>query len=472
MTWTLALSLLEIAWVLGIGLVIVLEKRSPLATTTWILGMALLPYVGLFIWFTFGPRRLRKRRSDRARVRESIDATWPFLLREAESEETADPAVRALQSLAANAMSAPVWPGNDVRLLRNGTESYRAIGEAVQAAKHHVHVEFYIFAMDATGKRFRDLLIEKRRAGVEVRILVDGVGSRWNAAFTRPMEEAGIEFASFNPVAIWRLGSAFNARNHRKLVVCDGRVAFTGGLNVADEYIGVPPDVSGWRDTHARFEGPAAQAFQRLFLQDWNYATGRSLHSPAYFEHGGNAGPHVVQVVGSGPDDAWHSVEQLVVAAINGASTRVRITTPYFIPDEPLFTTLVSAALRGVDVQVLVPRRSDSELVLAASRSYFDELLSAGVRLYEYLPTMLHAKTMTIDGRLAFVGTANMDPRSFRLNYELTGIAYCEPTARELDDLFERDLTVSKEVTREDRAALPMIERIRESTARIFTPVL
>lgn len=475
--WTL-FALVELAYVIPLAIVIVLEKRPPLATIAWLLGLAVLPVAGFAVWFLLGPRRLRRRRTRREemrrRMRVSFDA-WDVLRGESRGtlSDRVDAWERQLIALGLNGSAAPVSGGNEVTVLLNGTNTFRALAEAIRAARHHVHVEYYIFADDRIGRRFRDLLIEKAREGVEVRLLVDAVGSIWlRSTFLKPLIDAGGEVGFFNPVAFTRWRPALNLRNHRKIVVVDGEVGFTGGINVGDEYAGLDPSVGHWRDTHVRLRGPAVKGLQLVFLEDWSFTTGKGVSGPDYFRQVPQVGDEIVQVCASGPDDLWSSTEQMLFAAITGARDRIRLTTPYFVPDGPVLRALETAALRGIDIELLVPRRSDSRVVTAAARSYYDELLKAGMHIREYLPGMLHAKTMTVDGHLAFIGTANLDVRSFRLNYEVTAVIYGRETAAELDAAFEHDRLFSREITLDDRTNMRMRDRLLEASARLLSPLL
>jgi cardiolipin synthase len=385
-----------------------------------------------------------------------------------------DPRLRQIMALALNNSEAPLTSGNAVRVLRNGTETFPALEEAIDRAKHHLHLEYYIFDPDEVGTRVRDLLVAKAKAGVEVRLLCDAIGSAaLGPRFLAPLTKAGGEVAFFNRVTVARLvRPLLNFRNHRKIVVADGEVGLTGGLNIADEYAGLDKETGIVRDTHVLIEGPAVRALQLLFLEDWNFATGRSLGAPALFGSGAEKGDALVQIVGSGPDKSWKAIQQVYFSAITNARDRVLITTPYFVPDPAISTALCTAALRGVDVQLLLPRRADSRVGSAAARSYYDELLAAGVRIFEYLPGFLHAKTVVVDGLYASIGSANFNSRSFALDFEVNALLYSSAHAEELEAIFRQDLTVSREVTVESRAQIGFGGRLAEGAARLLSPLL
>lgn len=485
----------------------------------WILALVALPYVGFVIFFLLGPRRLVRKRlkHKRARRRVKQEGLQPMQIErlssrlsapgdgsrpdqravrsfeqevEADSEAAmVDPRIRQLDLLATNAGEPAMDICEAVKILHDAASTYDAIEAAIGKAKHHIHVAYYIFDSGRAGTRLCDALVERAQAGVMVRVLVDGVGS---AAMTRGMikrmRDAGIKFARFNPVALSRIRSRIDFRNHRKIVVVDGTVGFTGGINICDDY--VPEFLAAakkersskkrvkrghpapWRDTHLRLEGDAVRWLQLTFLDDWNYTTGYVPREEAYFPTCKGLGKEKVQIVASGPDRDSEPIQKMYFAAIALAKTRVLVTTPYFVPDDAVLTALTTAALRGVDVRILVPRRSDSLIVTAAARSYYDGVLEAGARVYEYQPTMIHAKTLVVDDFFAAVGTANLDNRSFRLNFEVTAILYEKSQADELAELFRQDLRSSKEIKRHSREHIPLRWRIAEAGARVLSPLL
>jgi cardiolipin synthase len=280
-----------------------------------------------------------------------------------------------------------------------------------------------------------------------------------------------VKVAWFNPVSLPRFRAAINFRNHRKIVICDGAVGFCGGINLCDDYVTRAGRPAPWRDTHLRIRGAAVQQLQLAFLDDWFFATEYVPRAREYFPDQPRA-HHVVQVVPSGPDQDWEAIQKLYFAAIAGAQQRVMVTTPYFVPDESMMNALTTAAMRGVDVRVLVPRRGDSLLVTIAARSYYDDLLRAGVRVFEYQPTMLHAKTIVVDHAFCAVGSANMDNRSFRLNFELAVALYRRSHVDALAEQFVRDLELAKEIRVADRTGLAIPWRLAEAGARLFSPLL
>ncbi|MBK6692509.1 MAG: cardiolipin synthase [Myxococcales bacterium] len=472
-----ALALLEVAYVVALGAWILLEKRSPVATLAWLLALVALPGVGFVVYFFLGPRRLRRRRLKRLRASQAAlkpDAR-PAL-------SPSDGVARDVVRVAQRAGGARLSVAESVAIFTDGAATFDAIVTAIGQARDHVHVLYYIFENDSTGARVRDALVERARAGVHVRVLVDGVGSvgaTLTKRFMKPLTDAGAKVAVFNRPRLFGLGGrVLNFRNHRKIVIVDGNVGFTGGVNVTDDENGAV-NKHPWRDTHVRLTGPCVTWLQVVFLEDWCYATGGSpSHDarPAFFPHddatlASTAGP-LVQILESGPDRDHQVIRTATFAAINGAASRILLTSAYFVPDEPMLLALKAAAMRGVDVRVLVPAESDSRVAAAAARSYYDELLRAGVLLYEYGPPMLHAKTLVVDDALAFVGTANLDNRSFRLNFEVTALILDAATNEALSAAFQNDLSHSRAITKDARARLRLTERLAEALARLLSPVL
>lgn len=453
-----------VLYVLCLGGWIVLQKRPPVATLSWLLGLAALPYAGFFVYVVLGPQRIRRHRLRRARSRVSLPGP------------TGDgDGSMELATLAQSTSGLPASTATDVRLLVDGSATYAAMLEAVRAARHHVHLEYYIFAADGTGTALRDALAERARAGVAVRLLLDAVGSGGTPRdFFRPLLDAGGELGWFHPMhfgRIWRR-TWVNLRSHRKIVVVDGRVGFTGGINVTDdENERLREDA--YRDLHLRVEGDAVRGLQLLFVEDWSYATGQRdfISSVAQAMPPGTPGPIAAQVLGSGPDSPWESIHRLHVSAIHEAKQRVWLATPYFVPGEAAMMALTSAALGGLDVRVMVPRRSDSLTVTLAARSYYDELMDAGVRVYEYGPRMLHTKALLVDDLLAMVGSANFDSRSFSLNFEVAMLFRDAGIAGELARHFEVDLASAPRV-RADRKRPLWSARLPEALARLLSPLL
>lgn len=491
--WSVVLPIAEIAWILGTAVFIVLERRSPTATLAWIMLIAALPLIGFVIYLLVGPRRLerKKLRLGQARVRiGELLRQWKAA--RAELLTLQGQLMRAGAQLGRH----PPETVRGVKLFFDGDGCYDAIVAAIGRARHHVHLEYYIFRDEPTGMRIVDALIERAKAGVEVRLLVDAVGVRMHRRTMQAMRTAGVDVQLFNgvrPLGLWR--RVMNFRTHRKIVVIDGVVGFTGGMNVTDDHSVRARAQSAWRDTHVRFAGPVVHGLQATFLENWVFTTGDDLgcSAPERFAQlfpptpagaevpdvatlGGDTSddasdPHVAQILASGPDAEVYAIEAFTFAAITSAQRRLWLTTPYFVPGEAILAAIASAAHRGVDVRLLLPRKTDSRWVDAASRTYHDELLAAGAQIHLYEPSMLHAKTAIVDDELAIVGTANLDNRSFRLNFEVVAVFYGGACIGELARAFEADLTRAHRERRAETRT-PFVPRLLGSAARLLAPQL
>jgi cardiolipin synthase len=472
--WKTGLSLAWSGYIAVLSIWIVMQKRAPVSTMSWILSLALLPFAGFVIYYFLGPQRLRKQRLKRLRGRAGASAQAD-VARLRDAAQNAPPALQQMAKLGTATCGLPVSSAVDVELLSGGARTFDAIFEAVRAAQNHIHLEYYIFEPDKIGTALRDLLIERAKQGVTVRLLIDALGSkRIGRNFMAPMLEAGVKVALFHDTKIGRrLRPVTNYRTHRKIVVCDGRIGFTGGVNITDEEDKrTNPDA--YHDVHLRIEGSAVRWLQTTFLEDWTYATGED---PRGMDDTLNAmlpqleaGDIPVQIVTSGPDNTMEAIHRMHVEAIHSATHRAWLTTPYFVPGEPALMALTSAALRGVDVRLLVPRRSDSAIVSAAARSYFEELIAAGVKVWEYKARMLHSKTLVVDDHCAMIGTANFDNRSFRLNFEVCAVVYGPELARPLAAQFETDLQSSGAVRGNRHQSF--WRRLGDAIARLFSPLL
>jgi cardiolipin synthase len=367
----------------------------------------------------------------------------------------------------------PPTRDNLIQPLFNAEEAYPAIEETIRDAEQYVHVMFYIWQNDATGRHFRDLLIERARQGVEVRLLLDAVGTyTLRRGFMRPLIEAGAKVATFSPVSFFRRSLEINFRNHRKLVLSDNGAAVMGGLNIGDEY------KQQWADIALAIRGPVVDHLQEIFADDWYYTTKEDFFDRKYFGtwHGAEVPstgyPAQCGVVASGPHTHINLMHEAFFIALGRANERIRITTPYFVPDQTILAALRSAAFRGVDVEIIVPHKSDHVVTTYAGRSYYPELLRSGVRIYEHDGAFLHTKLALIDRSLSIVGSANMDIRSFRLNFELSCFIDSAPLATDLDRLFSRYLVSSREMFLQDVENKPYLVRLAQSAAHLASPLL
>jgi cardiolipin synthase len=461
----LYLTLGWLGYLVGLGLWIVLQKREPVATVSWLISLAALPYLGFLIYYVFGPQRIRRQQVRRVRARAALPAPPPGFSPSPEAIE--------LAKIAQATTGLPPTTATDARLLIDGAAKYVALLEAVAQAREHIHLEYYIYQPDRTGTALRDALVERASAGVPVRLLLDAVGSgKATDHFLKPLLDAGGEVAWFHPMRLhwfWKR-PWLNLRTHRKIVVIDGRIGFTGGINITDEEDErLRPD-DAYRDLHLRLEGDVVRVLQLVFVEDWAYATGQT---PLQLPHPAPTAIGVIpaQVLVSGPDAAWEPIHRIHVGAIHAARRRVWLVTPYFVPGEAAMMALTSAALGGVDVRLLVPKLSDSKLVTYAARSYFDDLLAAGVKIHEYGPRMMHSKALLCDDDLAIIGSANFDHRSFRLNFEVSVMFRDAGLVAELAELIQHECSHAPRV-RDDRARPLWRTRLPEALARLVSPLL
>lgn len=464
-----------------LGFVIVfLERRSVSSTWAWLMILAFIPILGFILYVVLG-QNLRRRsifrwdkqvhtfiRNKAAKQKRAIrDGDFSFLT----------PAARQQHELVymnLNNNQAIFTHDNSVDVYTDGHALFEQLLQDIRQAKKHIHIQTYILRSDELGNQLADLLVEKAREGVEIRLLYDANGSRRLARnFVAKLRNAGVETVSFFPIRFPYLTFHLNYRNHRKITVIDGKIGYIGGFNIGDEYLGKDPKFGYWRDTHIRIRGTAVHNLQTRFLLDWNQAAKQSVRFKDYFGDIPNrCGEVGVQIVSSGPDTEMEHIKNGYIKMISEAKRYIYIQTPYFIPDESVLEAIKIAASSGVDVRIMVPSIPDHPFVLWASQSYFGELLGVGVKIYRYLNGFLHAKTIVIDDKVATVGTANMDVRSFRLNFEVNAFLYDEKLALELAEAFRQDIRQSKEWTRAIYHTRPLIVRIKESLCRLLSPIL
>ncbi len=456
------------------------NRRDPRGMLAWILALLLLPILSLFLYLLIGympiERKVRRRRRRRREIetalkRQAEAAVGPYDVMEVAE---LDPAQRSIIRMSTRLSESYVTRGNEAMIYHDSEALFLAMSLAIESAQSHVHMEYYIFAADETGRAVRDLLLRKAGQGVEVRLLLDAVGCwRLPRSFVKEMERGGIKVAFFLPWGLTRRRFHVNCRNHRKAIVVDGKVGFLGSQNIGDEYLGRRKRFAPWRDTHLRVHGPAVTQLQEVFVEDWHFATGEDLaEKNKYFPEPQLAGSHIVQIIPSGPDRRANVMHQLLYAAVSDAKHSISLITPYFVPDRAMILALESAAYRGVRVRLMLPSRSDHRIVLWAARSYYEELLEAGVEVYEYDEGMLHSKVVVVDRRWAMVGSANMDERSFRLNFELTSILYDAGLTQELVADYEALREKARRVTSEMLDRWTYFETLAAGAARLATPLM
>jgi cardiolipin synthase len=466
---SIVLTVVTVPWILMI-------KKEPLSAWAWCLTVVLLPFVGSFLFLVFGyqhvHRPLTRKREHKFYFRQQrLHHNDPANVFDLSGH---DPRWAGMSRLAERLDAFPPTGGNRVTFFHEGQPAYDAKLEAIRNAKHHVHLEYFIFQPDGSGCAFIDALAERARSGVEVRLLYDAMGSyRLSNRLVRTLRRSGGKcepfLPLFNPL---RKRTQVNLRNHRKILVVDGKIAFTGGLNIGDEYLGKNKYFGFWRDTHMRIEGPAAKDLQRIFVEDWDFASGELVHGSRYFPKLEGRDGWPVQVVQSGPDQELKSIREIYFAGILRAQKRLWIASPYFVPDSGLRDALILAGHSGIDVRLLGLSHPDKWLPYLAGRYYWTDMLAAGVKVYQYTKGMMHSKLMLIDGEWASVGTANLDTRSLYLNFEENCLLYDARAVAELEAAFLRDLETAVPLELESYLRRPLPTRLAENVCRLFSPIL
>ena len=458
---------------------ILLENRNVNKSFSYIFLLVFFPVLGLIVFYYFG-RDYRKRYKLRLRetmsqesirvLEKNLSSANQQVLRYLQGHFPRTSKAAVMLSKAKNSLA---LAGNKVELLINGEEKFPVMFEAIRQARHHIHLEYYIMTYDDVGRQLLDLLVQKSREGVEVRVVADGVGSKNLRNFRKEFRKNNIDHAVYMPVTFTNLASP-NYRNHRKILIVDGKLGLVGGLNLDDRYLNNGKHQLFWRDTHLKIEGPAVNMLQYNFKLGWDYLTKQTLPTtPPYFHYEFPESTETpITISSSGPISDRPRGMDTMVSLIHSAKTRVRLTNPYFIPSDELKSALITTSLSGVEVQLLLPGISDSTLVQYASNSYLQPLLDNGVQVYFYQKGFLHAKTMIIDDEATMIGTLNTDIRSFYINFEITALVYDKTLAVELSNQFDKDLKSSTIVDPKEWKNRALGTRLLESVCRLFTPIL
>lgn len=468
--FTVAFNLLYFLIIIGTIMIVVLDNRNPVKTMAWVLVLFFLPIVGLIFYFFFG----RSTRKEKLIGRKGFTR----LIKRPMAEYQAQKAFKCpedqhqLMHFFRNVNNALPFEGNKTEVYTDGLSMLQSLMKAISKAKHHIHLEFYIFEDDPVGRLLRDLLIDKAREGVEIRLLYDDVGC-WKVPhlFYDEMRGAGIEARGFLKVRFPVFMSKVNYRNHRKIVVIDGKVAFTGGMNIALRYMkGFQWGI--WRDTHIKIEGKAVYGLQTAFLTDWYVVDRTLITSSRYFPEMDSYGNALMQIVTSDPVGEWRDIMQGLLIAISSSRKYFYIQTPYLLPTEPILMALKTAALAGVDIRIMIPERADTRLTHLASLSYLDDMMRAGVKIYLYQKGFLHSKLIVSDDTLSTVGSTNMDFRSFEHNFEVNAFMYDRTSALILKEIFLKDQKDAFLLQRKQWIKRPWYQKVQESTIRLLAPLL
>jgi cardiolipin synthase len=482
MNWILLGEIAYTLVIISVCLHIIYNTPSTTKTLAYVLVVIFLPLVGIGIHLMFGANYRKNKLYSKKIANDSnlLSSVRKRINLESEKAwDTAEPEVQKHKKLARfllNDSDSPLTANNDVKLLLNGEEKFPAVIEALKGARHHIHMEYYIFEDEVIGNQVAEILMQKAREGVQVRVIYDDFGSRSIRKKMVPaLREAGVQAYPFFKVYFILLANRVNYRNHRKIIIVDGCIGFTGGINISDRYINGGHNTwqRYWRDTHVMISGPGVYFLQYLFICDWNFCADEQLPiTEDYFCTTPGKGKAMVQIAASGPDSDTPTIMFSLLQAIALAENEILITTPYFIPGENILDALNVAAISGVKVKILVPGKGDSAFVDAAARSYYAELLDSGVEVYLYKKGFVHAKTLVSDGQLSIIGTANMDHRSFELNFEVNSMIYDEAISQQLRNAFYNDLKYAERIDPERWNNRKIYRQLPERIARLVSPLL
>lgn len=463
-------EILYLLTVVSIVVVVITENRNPIKTVAWVLAVLFLPVIGIIWYAIFGQDTTRRhvisrRMYSKLKKRPLDEMETPV---EQSSPEGYGNLVNLLRRMDYN----PLLGGNDVELFTHASLKFERLFDDIGKARRHIHIEYYVLEDDDLGKQLQDALIRKAREGVEVRIIYDSFGSRKTGkAYFEAYRMAGIEVEPFLKLTLPSLTSRLNYRNHRKIIIIDGEIGYVGGMNIADRYIrGM--EWGAWRDTHARIEGKGVQGLQSVFLIDWFFVSQTLITSRNYFPLLDNCGNSMMQIVNSGPVSEENELSHGIMQAIYNAEKSIFIQTPYFFPPESMTDALQAAAIRGIDVRLMISKRSDVPLVQLASHSFIAHMLQSGVKVYLYREGFLHSKLMVFDSSLTLIGSANFDMRSFEQNFEVEAFIYDSEVAAQASEIFVEDQRSCDQVSLREWNKRPIGRRFLESLLRLFAPLL
>ncbi|HSO57898.1 MAG TPA: cardiolipin synthase [Paenisporosarcina sp.] len=460
---------------------IFLERRDASSTWAWLMVLFFIPVMGFILYLLLG-RQLRQKHLFRweGRSRIGIDNLIDYQIDAIENEtfefRLADThAFKDMIYMQLRNNHAVLTQDNALTIYNDGEKKFAALLEDLELAKDHIHIQYYIFRLDGLGSRIYEVLIRKAKQGVKVRLLFDDMGSRGiRKKHFKKLMDLGGEVETFFPSIMPLVNPRLNYRNHRKIVVIDGRVGYIGGFNVGDEYLGLNRKFGYWRDTHLRIEGSALHPLQTRFILDWNQASrDKNIeYSDRYFPAIPLKGSVGLQIVSSGPDSEWEQIKNGYLKLITMAKKYIYIQSPYFIPDASFMDSLRIACLSGIDVRIMIPNKPDHMFVYWATYSYVGNLIKAGAKVYIYENGFLHTKMIVVDDEASTVGTANIDVRSFKLNFEVNAFIYDRETSHQLAELFEQDMLLSTELTWELYEERTRIIKMKESFSRLLSPIL
>lgn len=482
-TGQIALQIIDIVFFINLGFAVLLiffERRNPTVTLTWLLLLFFIPVVG-FVLYIFMGQDMRKKRLFYLKKEEEAEL-YPMLEMQHECLHLhqlpfVNPRLNQYEDFVLLNLSSNqslLTQDNELKIYNEGNALFEEIINSLKQAESFIHMQYYIIRNDELGREIMQILSDKASEGVEVKLLFDGMGCiSLCKSFFRPLMEAGGKVSSFFPPFLPYINLRINYRNHRKLCLIDGKVGYVGGFNIGREYLGLSRKFGYWRDMHVQLQGSALDAMEIRFLLDWRYASKENVTSDKrYFPAHTSAGQKAVQIVSSGPDSRWASIKNGYLKLICQARQNIYIQTPYFIPDDSILEALRVAALSGVDVRLIIPAKSDHLFVHWASLSYAGELLEAGVRCYLYKKGFIHSKMIVTDGFASTVGTANVDLRSFNLNFEVNAFIYDDSVAEDLENFFLEDLEDCEEIIPEVYNKRSVLVKTKEAFSRLLSPIL
>ncbi len=462
-------------------IIVFFQRKNPKTVWTWLMLLYFIPVLGFFFYLLVGTDMHKQKMFRVKEIEDKLNEAirqQEYQLRSNELQEHA-PDIEGFTDLVMfnlDTVGAVLSDTNDVDIFVDGNAKFEALIEDIRQAKDFIHIQYYIIRNDVLFNRIKEILLEKIKEGVEVRILFDAMGCRSvRKRYWEDLNKQGIKTAEFFPALMRRLHLRINYRNHRKIVVIDNKVGYVGGFNVGKEYIGLDPKFGYWRDTHLRIKGEAIMGLALRFLLDWNYAAKENLFLDPKYMSGIKAGHRDrcdVQIIYSGPDTSMQPIRDNFVSLINKAKKRIYIQTPYFIPDEPMITALMIAIHSGVEVNLMIPCKPDHPFVYWATYSYMGELIMMGANCYTYNNGFLHAKGIIVDEKVFCYGTANMDIRSFALNFEVNAVVFDEAKAIEMTNYFKEDLKHSTLITKDMYARRSLLIRLKEQISRLLSPLL
>lgn len=478
---SILLGLILILNIIFAVFVIFQERRDASSTWAWLLVLLFIPVLGFIMYLLLGQNLSRSRLfkwEDKKKIgiQQTLDVQINQI-RSGEFEFCNEPERSSQELIYMHLLGndAPMTRDNSVDIFTDGNHKFNTLFEDIKSAQNHIHLQYYIIKNDILGKQIRDALIAKAKEGVKVRVLYDELGSRGlTKRFFSDLRKAGGEVEVFFPSKFALINFRLNYRNHRKIVIIDGKIGYIGGFNIGDEYLGLNPRFGYWRDTHLRIQGTSVHAIQTRFILDWNQASYSNDidYDSILFPEPDIKGSVGMQIVTSGPDSEWSQIKNGYIKMISLANKSILIQTPYFIPDASLLDSLRIACLSGVDVKIMIPNKPDHIFVYWATLSNIGELLKAGAKVYIYENGFIHAKSIVVDEEITSVGTANIDIRSLNLNFEINAFIYDSIIAKELNSAFEEDLEHSTLLTWEDYQKRSKWIRFKESISRLLSPIL